>query len=192
MERMTRAEAARALGVDKSTMTRWVQNHPALLGEDGLVDLAQMRQHRDAVINPKLQTRGINAGGGASAQTAAAPAVVTAPAALPNLNLHRERSEYAKAVGQELDLAERLRLTLVRSDVEAQVAAAGELLRRTASGLAKDKAEQLARIEDPRQMERALDDMMRALLEQGANALIAALAASAAANADGAEESDAA
>lgn len=183
MERVTRAKAARLLGVDKSTMTRWVQHHPALLGDDGLVDLQQLRQHRDTVINPKLQTRKA-----ATGIAAAAPA----PAG-PNLNLHRERGEYAKAVNQELDLAERLKLTLVRAEVESAVKDAGEALRRTAATIARDEAEKLARIEDPRQMERALDDLMRKVLAAGSAALIKALSDSQAADdADLADEADAA
>lgn len=196
MERVTRAKAARLLGVDKSTMTRWVQHHPALLGDDGLVDLQQLRQHRDTVINPKLQTRkaarprpaGAEEGGAATGIAAAAPA----PAG-PNLNLHRERGEYAKAVNQELDLAERLKLTLVRAEVESAVKDAGEALRRTAATIARDEAEKLARIEDPRQMERALDDLMRKVLAAGSAALIKALSDSQAADdADLADEADAA
>lgn len=167
MERMTRAAAARELGIDKSTLTRWVQKHPALVGDDGLVDLAELREHRDAVANPKLQTRG----GGASAQTGQIKSGGGAAA----VNDHRARGEAAKAISAELDLADRLKLTLVRADVESQIAQAGEVLRRKAAEIAKERAEALARIEDPRAMERALDEMMRRLLEQGASALILAM-----------------
>ncbi len=179
MERMTRAAAARELGIDKSTLTRWVQKHPALVGDDGLVDLAELREHRDAVANPKLQTRG----GGASAQTGQIRG-----SGATAVNDHRARGEAAKAISAELDLADRLKLTLVRADVESQIAQAGEVLRRKAAEIAKERAEALARIENPRAMERALDEMMRRLLEQGASALILAMRP----EADSAGESDAA
>jgi len=165
MERMTRAAAARELQIDKSTLTRWVQKHPALVGDDGLVDLAELRDHRDQVANPALQTR----------LKHRTPAATRESPGRESLNDHRSRGEAAKAVSAELDLADRLKLTLSRQDVESQIAQAGELLKRKASELAKDRAEALARIEDPRAMERALDDMMRSLLEQGALALLLAM-----------------
>ena len=172
MDRMSRAEAARVLSIDKSTLTRWIQKHPALLGDDGLVDVAELREHRDAVANPKLQTRGASARG-ASGQAARGQSGGGGAAAV---NDHRARGEAAKAITAELDLAERLKQTLVRSDVEAQIAQAGEVLKRKAAELAKDGAEALSRIDDPRAMEKALDDLMRQLLEQGARALILAMA----------------
>lgn len=172
MDRVSRAEAARMLNIDKSTLTRWIQKHPALLGDDGLVDVAELRQHRDSVANPKLQTRGAAARGAAGSQQPSQAGGGGAAA----VNTHRARGEAAKAITAELDLADRLKLTLVRSDVEAHIAQAGEVLKRKAAELAKDKAEALARIEDPRAMERALDDLMRQLLEQGASALILAMA----------------
>lgn len=167
---MTRAEAARMLSINKSTLTRWIEKHPALLGDDGLVDLTELREHRDAVANPKLQTRGPVARG--QAQETEAPGRSSGAAAV---NDHRARGEAAKAITAELDLATRLKLTLVRADVESQIAQAGEVLKRKAAELAKDKAESLARIEDPRAMERALDELMRQLLDQGASALVLAM-----------------
>lgn len=171
MSRMTQSAAARELGIHKSTVTRWVQNHPALVGDDGMVDVAELRQHRDAVVNPRLQTRQ-GSGAAPGGNTAAQPLA-------PNMNDHRTRGEYVKAVMAELDLAEQLKLTLRRDDVARAVASAGDVLKRTASGLAKDRAEHLARIDEPRAMERALDDLMREMLEKGATALILALASDA-------------
>jgi hypothetical protein len=165
MERVTRAEAARTLGVSKGTVWNWVNKHPALLGDDGLIDLVELRSHRDQVANPALQTR-------LKAKPVSDPA---ARAGGPVLNDHRARGEAAKAITAELDLADRLKLTLSRADVESQIGQAGEILKRKAAELAKDRAEALARIDDPRTMERALDDLMRQLLEQGALALTLAM-----------------
>lgn len=169
---MTQAAAARELGIHKSTVTRWVQTHPALVGDDGMVDLAELRSHRDAVVNPKLRTRN---GGAAAASGESGGGTASAPVA-PNMNDHRTRGEYVKAVTAELDLAEKLKQTLRRDDVARAVASAGDVLKRTAASLAKDRAEQLARIDEPRAMERALDDLMREMLEKGATALMLALA----------------
>lgn len=169
MDRVTRAEAAHRLGLNKSTVTRWVQSHPALLDASGLVDLDDLRAHRDTVINPKLQTR--------TSETVERQDHGERPArhnrANPRsvLNTTRERTESAKAESAELDLAERLNLTLRRDEVEDAVAAAGEVLKQAGQQLARDKAEALARISDPRHMERALEDLMRELLTKGAQAL---------------------
>lgn len=157
------------LNINRSTLTRWIGKHPALLDDDGLVDPVELQEHRAAVANPKLQTRVT------PSRIAGGDAAPRAPA-LSSMNDHRTRGEAAKAINAELDLADRLRLTLVREDVESQIAAAGEVLKRKASELAKDRAEALARIEDPRIMEQALDDLMRRLLDQGAAALIREMA----------------
>lgn len=181
MERVRRAEAARILGLDKATVTRWVQKNPALLDDRGLVSVAELQAHRDATINPKLQTRGVGAQGAAHGSEAddTQPAVpepreARESGAGSQLNTHRTRHEAVRAQAAELDLAERLGLTLRRQDVEAAVASAAETIRQAAAQVAKDRAELLARIDDPRAMERALDELMRELLDKAAAALSAA------------------
>lgn len=165
MERVTRSEAARELGLDKATVTRWVQKNPALLDEGGLVNVDDLRAHRETVINPKLQTRG------PAVPRAAARTAPPADRVAPSMNDHRARSEAAKAEVAELDLAERLGRTLRREDVEAAVVHAADILQQTAGQLARDRAEALTRVNDVRAMERALEDMMRDLLDAGAQAL---------------------
>ncbi|MCU0909807.1 MAG: hypothetical protein MUE98_00240 [Rhodobacteraceae bacterium] len=171
MARITRAEAARQLGINKSTVTRWVAKHPALADERGLVLVDEIRAHRDAMINPKLQTRGPT---GAQEQDGAAPQRQETADKRPSINDHRSRTEAAKAIEAELDLAERLGLTVRRDDVERAVASAGETIRQKAAQIVRDRAERLARIDDPRAMERALDDLMRDLMSEAAAALSAA------------------
>lgn len=170
MERVTRAEAARALGVAKGTVWNWVKNHPALLGDDGLVDLGELRAHREQVANPALQTRLKSK---AAAEPDAEPASRAGGAVL---NGHRARGEAAKAIHAELDLAERLKLTLVREDVEAQIASAGEVIKRKADEMAKDLSEKLARMDDPRVIEQTLRAGLRRMLDQASTALIVAMA----------------
>ena len=170
MTRVTRAEAARRLGVHKSTIKRWCDKHPALIGPDGLVDPEEIRAHYETVAHPGLQARR-----GRPAE--AAPDPVQPPReGAATLNDHRSRSEKAKADSAELDLAERLGQTLRRDQVEAAVAEAAEILRQAAGQAARDAAERLARIEDVREMEVALDAMVREVLSEGARALEAALA----------------
>jgi hypothetical protein len=157
MERVTRAEAARALALNRATVTRLVQKNPALLDDAGRVDLDELRQLRDATVNPKLQTKGAAAAG-------------------PTLNDTRSRTEAAKAETAELDLADRLGLTLRRDEVESAVAAAGAELRQVAFQMARDRAETIAAAQDVREVEKLLDAMMRDLLERAANALTLAAA----------------
>lgn len=158
MDRVTRAEAARALALDRATITRLVQKNPALLDDEGRVSVDEVKALRDAVLNPKLQTRTSGAN------------------AASHLNDVRGRTESAKAETAELDLAERLSLTLRRSDVEEAIAAAGALLRQTGFQMARDEAERLMACTDAREAERALEDFVRRLLERGANAMALAIA----------------
>jgi len=176
MGRVTRAEAARQLGLDKSTITRWVKKHPALLDAHNRVSVAELERHRDTVVNPALQTRKVAAG------DEPAPSRRRETPAGPSLNDQRARSAAAKATSDELDLADRLKMTLRREEVEAAVAEAGDLMRQKAAQLVRDRAEALAMIDDTRAMERALDEMMREFLASAARAL-----ASAAAETEGAD-----
>lgn len=163
MERVTQSEAARELGMHKSTITRWVQKHPALLDDAGLVSIEDLKRHRDETVNPKLITRGLQMG-------------LHSQPAKPRtggigLNDVRSRTESAKAETAELDLAERLGMTLRRADVESAVAAAGQVMKQIAQRLVRERAEGLARITDVRQMETALDDLLREMLASGAQSL---------------------
>lgn len=171
MERMTRAEAARRMGIDKATVTRWVKKHPALLGDDGLVSVGDLERHRAQMVNPALQTRAAQVKADPESRLAASPE----PSG-PSLNDHRARREQANATAAELDLADRLNQTLARADVEAAVAAAGDTIRQAAGQIARAKAEMVARLDDPRAVERALEEMMRELLATAAEALGAAIA----------------
>jgi hypothetical protein len=160
MDRVTRAEAARALALDRATITRLVQKNPALLDDDGRVSLSEVRELRDATVNPKLQTkmRGED------------------PVRQPHLNDTRARTESAKAETAELDLAERLGMTLRRDDVESAIAAAGDQLRQTAFQMARDRAELIATAKDAREAEKMLEAFVRDLLDAAANALTLAAA----------------
>lgn len=175
-ERVSRAEAARQIGVDKATITRLVKANPALLDDAGQVSVSEISALRQATVNPKLQTRtGKQSQGRADAASDMGD--------VPNLNSARNRAETVKAEIAEMNLAERLGQTLRRDDVENAVAAAGNLLRQNAFAMARDWAERLARIDDPREMERALEDLMREVLEKGVQALSLAATPTGTANA---------
>jgi hypothetical protein len=176
--RMTMAAAAAAMGVARSTVTRWCQKHPALLGDDGLVDLEQLRGHRDQVIDPRLQTRT----SGEATEAATAPArPADAPrrhrAAPPpsSLNDHRARREAAAADEAELNLAERMGETISRRAVVDAVMEAGQYAQQAVGQIARDRAERIARIVTVREAERAIEDALHALLRVQAEALAAAV-----------------
>jgi hypothetical protein len=157
LARMTRAEAAMRLGVHKSTIKRWCDKHPSLIQEDGLVDLGELERHRAEHAHPGLQTR-----------MGHQPAPMQTQG---TLNDHRERNEKARAETAELDLAERLGLTLRRDEVEAAIAEAAEIMKQTAMQLARDNAERLSLIDDAREMDQALTDMVHQMLTRGAAAI---------------------
>lgn len=51
-ERITRAEFARRAGVNKSTVTRWIESGRILLGADGLLDEVEAHRQRAASESP--------------------------------------------------------------------------------------------------------------------------------------------
>jgi len=51
-ERITRAEFARRAGVNKSTVTRWIENARITIGADGLLDEAEAHRQRAASESP--------------------------------------------------------------------------------------------------------------------------------------------
>jgi len=162
-ERMTRVAAARALGVNKATVTKWVQKHPALLGDDGLLDLDELKAHRAQVVDQRLATSGRAAAGSEMVED-------RRPSSRASANDFRARTEAAKAEAAELDLAERLGRTLRRDEVESAIADAVTAMADTAATLARERAERLARIGDVREMEAALtaltDEMRDRLSER--------------------------
>lgn len=158
MDRVTRAEAARELALNRATITRLVQSNPALLDDDGKVSIEEIAALRDATVNTKLQTR------------------MKDDAPRRALNETRERTETVKNQIAELDLADRLGLTLRRDEVESAIAAAGAELRQTAFQMARDRAELFAVVSDVRDAETLLDQFVRDLLEKAANALTLAAA----------------
>lgn len=155
-ERVSRAEAARRLSVDRATVTRLVQSHPSLLDDAGLVNPEEIEALRRGTVNPALATK--------SRQPD------------PTLNDMRQRTETARTAVVELDLADRLGMTLQRADVERQVMAAGQAFNQACAHMSRDRAEALALIGDVREMERALDALFTDLREQLAQALTLATA----------------
>ena len=167
MVRVTRADAARELGLNRSTLTRWCGKHPSLVDDQGLVSVEELREHRQTVVNPALQTRG---GEGAAGQGQSA-----SETAMSNLNTDRARRERSRADLEELQLAEKMGQTLRRDGVEAALQGAAETIRQTGTQIVRDNAEKLARMDDARAVEVHLDEMMRQLQARASAALMAAV-----------------
>lgn len=170
MQRVTAAEAARALDVNRSTVSRWLKKNPALVDAGGRVSVDELRRHREAVIDPRLETN--------TAERAAEPG--PARRAGPSINDHKERLERAKADEAELDLAERLGQTLVRADVERAIGEAGEQLRQDIAAAVRDEAERLAQISDVREMELAVRKLFAEVVATSVEGLVDQLAGDAA------------
>lgn len=158
------AEAARRLGLNRSTVKRWCDRNPALKDEAGLVSVQELQEHRDATIDPALQTR---TGPQPSDPVQPERRVETQPAAPPDqfsnaatLNAHKVRSAEARAIEDELDLAERLSMTLRRDEVESALAEVAGMFEKAAGQAVRDNAERLALLDDPRAVERHLEKMM--------------------------------
>lgn len=175
MFRVTRSEAARRLGLHKSTMSRLCRDNPQLLDANGLVDVNDVLTYRQATLNPKLQTRGPDAGGGSGRRTDP-PLHLRS---VDDLNASRARAEHARASEAELKLAERLGQTLKRSEVEAAVLEVGSLMWQRSAQVAKDQAERLAGIVEARAMEMAVLSVFNELMGTIARDLQASLSADA-------------
>lgn len=160
------AEAAREIGVNRSTISRWCAAHPALLDDDRRVSIEELQEHRRTVINPALQTRG--------GKQKPAPEPRASETAVSGMNADRARRERSRADREELELAELMGQTLRRDDVEAALQSAAEVIRQTGGQLAKDHAERLAALDDPRAVEVHLMEMFRELQARAAEALAGA------------------
>jgi len=177
MPRVTRAEIARQLNVSPSTVTQWIKRYPHLDSADKTVDVDDFMKHRRQVLQP-----GRSAGGkkrGDAAKRAKGQKVASDPPAGLDSYESREaailRRERAKADEAELDLAERLGRTIRADLAQAAVADATLKLRQELFRGARDHAEELSLISDPREMERALEAMLRDILETAADSLAAAV-----------------
>ena len=156
MTRMTARAAASRLGVHESTVSRWLQRHPALRGADGLVDLAELTKHRDALLNPALQRRpnaaSVRADDGGAGR----------PVQLAAYSDPRARRGRVQADTAELEMAERLGRTVARARVEMAAAEAVAAWEAAGREEARRRADRLATIGDVREMEAALAELFAA------------------------------
>lgn len=164
------------MGVNRSTISRWLQKYPQLIDADGLVDVDELQEHRRDVINPANQTK-MNPLIDDSAPPPRAATIEpkvereNRRSKTTSLNDHRAQHEQTKAALAALDLAERLGETLSKSQVESAAAEAGQAIKAAAAEAVKSNAEKLATIDDVKEMELALQYMFDAMLKRAARAL---------------------
>ena len=169
--------AARALGLNPSTVSRYLKDHPELTrGSDTrpLVALNELRQHRSDNTNPARRRshavtpgdhvgRLLDANGPASGNghDVAPPAYTAAKAARESVLAYRAR----------LDLDEKVATLCVRGEIEEATAAAVQALRRRLSDLAPRLAEEIAALGEPREIQARMEFQFRALLKRYAGEL---------------------
>lgn len=168
--------AARELGLDKSTISRYVRAHPELLRSDGQrkgVVLDELRRHRAANVN---EAKSANHIGGIEALQAAAllspaleePAAGAGANALPAPgSLAAERVAEARARRRllELDLARKERRYRDVEEIAGALTDVGIAVRNRLMSLPHELADELARIQDPAEVRGCLQAALRKRLE---------------------------
>lgn len=180
-------EAARAINVNASTITRYLRQHPELnRGGAGrpLVDLDELKRHRTENVNAVMSG---NHGGRLLGEP---PAVAPPPEPEPEEHEDERRSigprkpsyadaktvaEATRARLAQLELARRLKQVVSRAEVEQALLEAGQTLRQLLAARARSIAEDLSALNDPREITARLDEEDRACLERIADALASAL-----------------
>ena len=169
--------AARALGLNASTVSRYLKDHPELnhgTATRPKIDVAELRRHREENINAARsgshagrllgEDNGADAANGRERPTrnqAEAPSLATAKA---------ER-EAALAERARLDLDEKLAGLLVRAEVEQASEEAIQVLQRQLSDLAPRLAGKLATLDDAKEAQVLMETAFRALLKKYAGEL---------------------
>ena len=175
--------AARALGLNASTVSRYLKDHPDLnLGSERrpMVNLEELRRHREENINAARS--GSHAGrllgednGVAGANGADAANGRERPtrnqAEAPSLATARAEREAALAERARLDLDEKLAGLLVRSEVEEAFEETLQVLRRQLSDLAPRLAERLATLDTAEEAQALMETEFRGLLSKCAREL---------------------
>lgn len=183
--------AARALGKNPATISRYVAANPALNhGSTGRpkVDLEELRRHRAANLNPSRigshAGRLLGEGDQTPVATAELPPAATGAAGSPNYLHAKAVRETVLAQRARVDLDEKRGLLVPRREIEDAIYDAGAVLQRDLLGLGPQLAERIAAMSDPREI--------AALMEAAYRKVLATLAASLRTKAAAEEEAHAA
>lgn len=174
-------EAARELGLNPSTVSRWVRQYPELnRGTDDEidVDIEKLREHRAQNVNAAMSGNHAGLFQDENENQDASPAAGGGEdrgSVTPGLAAARTRVAEAQAHKAELDLAERLGEVVDLAGVEAAFRTAGVALRQAMESRARPLSEVLAGMTDARAIALRLDEEDRALLTRVMNELRKAL-----------------
>ena len=163
-------EAAAALGVNASTVSRWVKGNPGLnhgAGKRPQVDLAELRAHRADNVNAAMagnhagrvlgeEPEGPEPDGAGGSGAKRSPSLVDA----------KTVREAALAQTAQLDLQERLGKIVDTAGVEDGAFEAGQILRELLTARNRRLGDKFASMSDSRELTAALDADDRDRLER--------------------------
>jgi len=178
------SQAARALGLSKSTVSRYLGGYPELnRGTDKrpLVDLEELRRHRADNVHLEFNPAGRSGPVGAgrvSDEVAESPALVAAPAdppadaptapARPGATYNDARAEREAVAAQRarIELDEKLGKLVPTSEVEDGAAQAAATVQTGMMRCARELPERLAHMTDPAEIRDTLETEFRRVLGQ--------------------------
>lgn len=170
---------ARALGLNHSTVSRYVKSHPELnQGSDTRpkVDLAEFRTHHAETTNPAR--RGSHAGrlfgeDGEEEDIAEDPAAEDTGKSDNKLTYARAKAvrEGLAAQRARIDLDEKRALLVPRAEVEAATYEAGQMLQRDLLEFGPQLSDRLAAMASPREIAALMETELRRLLAKWASTL---------------------
>ena len=139
--RRTPYTAAQELGINRSSLKRYLDQYPELLSDDGKVDLEQLRQHRADNPNVADAVRKVEQ------RQAARPKAADASGGRTHA---KSRLDETKAIQADLDLAERLNQVVDPGELVDAVSEAANYLRDKFLAVDPILCERLAAESDPR------------------------------------------
>jgi hypothetical protein len=154
--RLKPGTAAQELGINRSSLKRYLDQYPELL-DNGTVDLEQLRRHR--ADNPNV----------ADAVKKVAQRQATRPKASDSAGGRshaKSRLDETKAIQADLDLAERLNQVVDPGEVVDAISEAGNYLRERFIAADPILCERLAAESDPRQVKAILEEENRKIMAE--------------------------
>lgn len=152
-ERIKRGKCAGLLGIERSTLNRYLDNYPELVDERGLVELEEVRKHR--ADNP-----------GVAQASESAPKEPKSPASIVSRQGSKHRLEEVKVWQTELEWAKQVGQVVDPTEMLDQVSEAAVALRDKFMAPDPVLCERIAGETDPRAVMTLLREANRAQLEE--------------------------
>ena len=186
--------AAKALGKDKSVISRWVRQHPELNhapdGYPPAVDVEELRAHRDGTLQTTkagnhaglfVDEVEADSGGHGDGQTGADTPATTSDGgqgdtASLTVATEKARHERAKRIKAERANDEDAGRLIPRAEADEAIADTLAPVREALEGLGGEVAPEVADLTDHREIQRVIDERVRQSLEGVADGLHDAIA----------------